>query len=62
MGRFQSLNVPIVQINARHSSRTSSKLPSDDMGGLEPKLSLAVGARVMLKRNFGQKKVCEMDL
>ena len=32
------------------------------MGGLQPNIFLAVGARVMLKRNFGQKKVCEMDL
>jgi len=47
-----SLNVPIAQINARHSSKASEKFSSDDMGGLEPKLFLSVGARVMLTRNL----------
>ena len=51
--------MPIAQINARHSSSTASKLPSDDMGGLEPKLFLAVGARVMLTRNrWTEKGLC----
>ena len=48
--------MPISQINARHSSSTASKLPSDDMGGLEPKLFLAVVARVMLTRNLSTEK------
>ena len=42
-----SLNVPVAQINARHSNKASSKLPSDDMSGLEPKIFLSIGARVM---------------
>ena len=38
------------------------KIASDDMGGLEPKLFLAVGARTMLTRNPWQEKACVMDL
>jgi len=44
--------LPIAQINARHRNKASAKLPSDDMGGLEPKIFLAIGARVMLTRNL----------
>ena len=47
-----NLNVPIAQINARHSNKSAVKFPSDDMGGLEPKLFLSIGARVMLTRNL----------
>ena len=46
------LNVPIAQINARHSNKASARLSSDDMGGLEPKIFLSIGARVMLTRNL----------
>ena len=53
---LQSLNVPIAQVNARHSSPAAAKLTSDDMGGLEPKLFLAIGARVMLTRNLWTEK------
>ena len=49
---LQSLNVPIAQVNARHSTPAAAKIASDDMGGLEPKLFLAKGARVMLTRNL----------
>ena len=49
---LESLNVPIAQINARHNVSTASKLSSEDMGGLQPKLYLCLGARVMLTRNL----------
>ena len=56
---LQSLNIPITQINARHSNSAASKLTSDDMGGLEPTLFLAVGSRVMLTRNlWTEKRLC----
>ena len=53
---LQSLNVPIAQVNARHSCSAASKLASDDIGGLESKLFLAKGARVMLTRNLWTEK------
>ena len=53
---LKSLNVPIAQVNARHNSSSAAKLSSDDMGGLEPKLFLAVGARVMITRNLWTEK------
>ena len=52
----QSLNVLIVQVNARHSCSAAPKLTSDDMRGLESKLFLAKGARVMLTRNLWTEK------
>ena len=53
---LEKLCVPIAQINARHSNKASAKLASDDMGGLEPKLFLCIGARVMLTRNLWTEK------
>ena len=53
---LKSLNVPIAQVNARHNTPAAAKLTSDDMGGLEPKLFLAKGARVMLTRNLWTEK------
>lgn len=53
---LMSLNVPVSQINARHSNKASVKLSSDDMGGLEPKLFLSISARVMLTRNLWTEK------
>ena len=47
-----SLNMPVAQINARHSNKASARFSSDDMGGLEPKVFLSIGARVMLTRNL----------
>ena len=43
-------------MTARHSSPAAAKLTSDDMGGLQPKLFLAIGARVMLTRNLWTEK------
>ena len=53
---LEKLCVPIAQINARHSNKASAKLASDDMGGLERKLFLCIGARVMLTRNLWTEK------
>lgn len=39
---LMSLNVPVAQINARHSNKASAKLSSDDMGGLEKFFYLSV--------------------
>ena len=33
---LMSLDVPVARINARHSKKTSARLSSDDVGGLEP--------------------------
>lgn len=46
------MNVPVAQIKARHNNKESGKLSSDDMDGLEPKLFLCKGARIMLTRNL----------
>ena len=53
---LMSLDVPVAQINARHSNKTSARLSSDDVGGLEPKIFLSIGARVMLTRNLWTEK------
>ena len=45
---LQSLNVPIAQVNGRHSNSAKSKLTFYGMGGLDIKLFQAVGARVIL--------------
>ena len=41
---LQSLDVPIAQITARHSSRAAANLASDDIVGLEPRLFFAISA------------------
>ena len=41
-----NLGQPIAKIKAKHNNATSAKLPTDDMGCLEPELLLAKGAKV----------------
>ena len=41
---LQSLDVPIAQITARHSSRAAANLASDDIVGLGPRLFFAISA------------------
>ena len=53
---LMSLNVPVAQINARHSNKAAAKCSSDDMEGLEPKVFISLGARVMLTRNLWTEK------
>ena len=53
---LQSLNVTNAQVNARNSCSAASKLSSDDTRGLESKLFLAKGARLMLTRNLWTEK------
>jgi ATP-dependent exoDNAse (exonuclease V) alpha subunit len=50
----QLINIanPIAHINARHSSPTAKKIPSDEMSGLEPVVFLAKAARIMLTMNL----------
>ena len=43
--------MPIAEIHARHNNIKAKSLPSDDIGGLEPKLFLCLRAREMLTRN-----------
>ena len=51
MERLNSLNCPVATVKARHSGGANS-LGADEMGGLEPVLYLAKGARVMLTMNI----------
>ena len=50
--KLLTLHTPVACIDAVHSSVKCRSLPSDDLGGLEAKLFLCVGARVMLTRNL----------
>jgi len=49
---MRSLQQPIVLIHARHSKPGASKLSPEEFGGLEAKLKICLGARVMLTRNL----------
>ena len=49
---LHSLGSPIATIPALHNKKAAAKCSSDDMGGLDPKLLISVGARVMLTRNL----------
>ena len=49
---LRNLRQPIAVINARHNSKVAQKLSVDEMSGLEPKIFLSIGARVMLTRNI----------
>ena len=51
---LKNLNQPIATIKARHSGGAQT-LSSDEMGGLEPVIYLAKGARVMLTMNIRTK-------
>lgn len=51
MSKLKCLNEPIAIIKARHSIGAQT-LSSDDMGGLEPVIYLAKGAKVMLTMNL----------
>lgn len=51
MTKLKSLNKPIATIKARHTAGAET-LSSDQMGGLEPVIYLAKGARVMLTMNI----------
>ena len=42
----------IITLKAVHSNSKAAKLSSDDFGGLEPVVNLALGSRVMLVRNL----------
>ena len=52
--KLKKLNQPIATIQARHSGGAQT-LSSDEMGGLEPVIYLAKGARVMLTMNIWTK-------
>ena len=43
---------PIAEIKSQNSSKAASKLSSEEFGGLENRIYLAKGARVMLTRNL----------
>ena len=51
MTKLKSLNKPIATVKARHTTGAQT-LSSDEMGGLEPVIYLAKGARVMLTMNI----------
>lgn len=51
MIKLKALNEPIAIVKARHSNGAHN-LSSDDVGGLEPVIYLARGARVMLTMNI----------
>ena len=46
------LGKPIARINAIHSCAAAASAKSDDAGGLEPVVSMAKGAKVMLTSNL----------
>ena len=49
---LKRLGNPLALINARHNNKEAAKICSDEMGGLESKLLLCVGSKVMLTRNL----------
>ena len=48
---LQALRRPVVRIVAEHNNTAARQLSSDDLMGLQPELSLAIGAPVMLRTN-----------
>ena len=52
ISKLRSNGQPIATINAVHSGPNASKASSDDAAGLEPVISIARGARVMLTSNL----------
>ena len=52
LARLQSSGQPVAIIKAIHTGPSASKASSDDASGLEPVISLAHGARVMLNSNL----------
>ena len=52
MNLLDSLGVPIAEIKSINSPKVASKLSSEEFGGLENRIYLAKGARVMLTRNL----------
>ena len=53
---LQQLKEPIACIAACNNSKMASKLNADEMGGLQPKIFLSKGARIMLTRNLWLEK------
>lgn len=51
IAKLKALNHPIATIKARHSGGAQN-LSLDEMGGLEPVICLAKGARVVLTMNI----------
>ena len=50
--QLKKLETPIALINAKHSSEKAKLIHPDEMGGLQPSIWLAVGAKVMLSLNL----------
>ena len=50
--RLKLLGKPIYQIDAVHTKKSSKHLRADNFGGLESKLFVAKGARIMITRNL----------
>ena len=50
--RLKLLGKPIYQIDAVHTKKSSKHLKADNFGGLESKLFVAKGARIMITRNL----------
>lgn len=50
--QLQNINQPIATIKAMHTGQNASIASSDDAGGLDPVIYLAVTARVMLISNL----------
>ena len=48
---LQALRRPVARIVAEHNNTAARQLSSDDLMGLQPELSLAIGAPVMLRTN-----------
>lgn len=53
---LKKLGEPIARIDAIHSTSQGKKLSAEDIGGLEPTIYLALGARVMLTKNIWPEK------
>lgn len=49
---LQSLKKSIYPIKAKHNNSKAAKISSEEYGGLDPLIHLAVGAKVMLTRNL----------
>ena len=52
LAKLQSCGQPVAIIKAVHSGPSAEKASSDDASGLEPTISIAHGARVMLNSNL----------
>ena len=46
-----ALNQPIAHINARHSTPFAKTMDPDELSGLDPVISIAKGAKVILTMN-----------